>query len=67
MLERTLELSIGDSFWIGSLLVTVIDIDGTNVTVSIEDDSDGEREFDDEHVVQRELTLCAELSAADDD
>lgn len=59
MLERTLELSIGDSFRIGHLLVTVVDVDGMNVTVCIEEDGDGEEFSPGDGESDRELVLCA--------
>ncbi len=67
MLERTLELSIGDSFWIGHLLVTVVDVDGTNVTVCIEEGGDDEEFHLSEYEFDGEPVVCAaEQGGADD-
>lgn len=40
MQEQEVELCVGDTFQIGDCLVTVVDIDGEDVTFRIQDDSD---------------------------
>ena len=40
MYERQIELEVGQSLWVGAVLVTVVDIDDSEVHVRIDDADD---------------------------